>query len=877
MERNSAPLPPVLAEWAERIRGYAREYGLDFYDVIFELVDYDELNQVACYGGFPTRYPHWRFGMEYEQLAKGYSYGLHKIYELVINNNPCVAYLLRSNSLVDQKLVMAHVYGHADFFKNNEWFRHTNRKMLDEMANHATRVRRYMEQYGHERVERFIDDCLTLENLIDIHAPFIKRRRTRPRSELAEEEPPRTIRRFQAKDYMDRYLNPPEFLEEQRRALEQELERQRRFPEEPERDVLLFLLEHAPLERWQRDVLDMVREEAYYFAPQAMTKILNEGWACLAAGALVYTDAGLVPIEELVARGQGTVWDGARPQRVYDRHRLAERETVTVRTRGGLRLCGAAEHRVLLADGMSWRRLDELRPGDRLCVSGGGELWARQPVEIAWRPSGRALAYTQGPAAAGLVAPRGLPRRRASGALGLVPQAAMRLPRRLEPPLGELLGYLAGAGRLGRRIVVRVADEELAVRFAELCEQLFGLPPRLRWDGRRWRAALRAEPLAAFLAEGLGLASAPGAHRQGVPAPILRSPEPVVRAFLRACFDAAAHPGARGVVLRTASEPLSEQLQLLLLNYGILARRRRRRSGRWELRAAGAAAARFAERIGFGLGRKQRALEARLEGLRACTPERWEDEVVALERGRAEVYDISVTGSHRYAAAGLIHHNSYWHSTIMTQKALEDSELIDYAEVHAGTMGSRPGVLNPYKIGLELLRDIEERWNKGRFGKEWEECDDLDRKRAWDTGLGKGREKIFAVRRIYNDVMFIDEFLTPEFCEEHRLFTYEYDSQSGEYVIASRDFKAIKEKLLRQLTNFGQPVIYVENANYHNRGELYLRHAYDGLELKLDDARETLASLYRIWTRPVHVETVIDRRRKLLSFDGSRHGETTLG
>jgi stage V sporulation protein R len=77
---------------------------------------------IAAYGGFPTRYPHWRFGMEYEQLSKSYEYGLSKIYELVINNDPCYAYLMRSNSLTDQKLVMAHVYGHCDFFKNNVWF-----------------------------------------------------------------------------------------------------------------------------------------------------------------------------------------------------------------------------------------------------------------------------------------------------------------------------------------------------------------------------------------------------------------------------------------------------------------------------------------------------------------------------------------------------------------------------------------------------------------------------------------------------------------------------------------------------------------------------------------------------------------------------------
>ena len=150
-------LPPHLEETRHEIMGYAKAYGLDFFETIFEILEYDQINQIAAYGGFPTRYPHWKFGMEYEQLSKSYSYGLSKIYEMVINNDPCYAYLLESNAEVDQKLVMAHVYGHCDFFKNNVFFSKTNRKMIDGMANHATRVRRHIERLGIEKVEAFIE------------------------------------------------------------------------------------------------------------------------------------------------------------------------------------------------------------------------------------------------------------------------------------------------------------------------------------------------------------------------------------------------------------------------------------------------------------------------------------------------------------------------------------------------------------------------------------------------------------------------------------------------------------------------------------------------------------------------------------------------
>jgi len=490
-------LPSELEAIRESVHEDARAYGLDFYETIFELLDYDQLNEVAAYLGFPTRYPHWRFGMEYEKLSKGYTYGLSKIYELVINNDPCYAYLMKNNSLTDQKLVIAHVYGHGDFFKNNLWFGHTNHKMIDQMANHATRVRRYIDRFGFQVVEEFLDSVLSLENLIDQHSPYIRRRERELRDDTVPGDRV-AVPKLRSKDYMDEYINPSEFLERQRKQIEEGRKRKRRVPESPEKDVLLFLIEHAPLEDWQQDILAIVREESYYFAPQGMTKIMNEGWA------------------------------------------------------------------------------------------------------------------------------------------------------------------------------------------------------------------------------------------------------------------------------------------------------------------------------------------------------------------------------------------SYWHSKIMTEKQLSDAELIDYADHHSGTLGTRPGVINPYKLGLELFRNIEDRWNKGKFGKEYEECTDVEAKRKWDRPLGQGREKIFEVRKIYNDVSFIDTFLTREFCEEHRLFNYGYDVSTGRWVILDRDYQKVKEKLLFQLTNLGDPFIYVVDSNYENRGELYLYHRHDGVDLRLDYARDVLVNIHKIWTRPAHLETVVEGTRRLISFDGQEQKDREL-
>jgi stage V sporulation protein R len=210
----------------------------------------------------------------------------------------------------------------------------------------------------------------------------------------------------------------------------------------------------------------------------------------------------------------------------------------------------------------------------------------------------------------------------------------------------------------------------------------------------------------------------------------------------------------------------------------------------------------------------------------------------------------------------------------MTRHGITPSDLICYADHCAGTLASSSTRLNPYKLGLELFRHIEERWNKGQFGEEWDHCDDMRAQRQWDTETNQGRDKIFEVRRIHNDLTFVDEFLTLDFCREHRLFSFGYNEHSGYYEIESRQFDEIKQRLLFNLTNIGRPFIYVRDGNYKNRGELFLEHRYNGVELKLEYAHDTLANLYKLWRRPVHIETVLDDHLTILSFDGHEHGSS---
>jgi stage V sporulation protein R len=219
---------------------------------------------------------------------------------------------------------------------------------------------------------------------------------------------------------------------------------------------------------------------------------------------------------------------------------------------------------------------------------------------------------------------------------------------------------------------------------------------------------------------------------------------------------------------------------------------------------------------------------------------------------------------------------SYWHSTIMTRQGLEPQDVVNYCDHHSGTMASSPTRLNPYKLGLELLRDVEDRWNRGRFGKEYDDCDDYQTRQRWDTQAGKGREKIFEVRRIHNDLTFIDTFLTLDFCREHKLFKFGYNPDADAYEIESRAFPMVKQQLLASLTNRGRPHLQVQDGNYKNRGELLLTHAYDGTELQISYAHDALTNLFQLWKRPVHVETILGDERSVLSFDGSEHVTTKV-
>ncbi|CUO32757.1 MULTISPECIES: SpoVR family protein [Clostridium] len=256
-----------LIEWNEVIESKAKELGLNFYPQEFEIIGFNEMLGYEAYVGMPSRYPHWSFGKSYEKNKTLYSFNLTGLpYEMVINSNPCLAYLMRENTLPLQILTMAHVYGHNDFFKNNRLFKEgTRAKLALEMFKlDGEIIREYINApgIGYEKVERILDAA---------HAIRYNIGRVIGRKEITDEE----IRKNRIDDYKKAIENKS-ILDMDMVIEEPILDK---IPLEPYDDVVGFIIKYGKLEEWEKDIVRIVKRETEYFMPQIETKTMNEGWA----------------------------------------------------------------------------------------------------------------------------------------------------------------------------------------------------------------------------------------------------------------------------------------------------------------------------------------------------------------------------------------------------------------------------------------------------------------------------------------------------------------------------------------------------------------------------------------------------------------------
>lgn len=258
----------ALEQAIGEITEIANGFGLDYYPMRYEICPADIIYTFGAYG-MPTRFSHWSFGKQFYKMKIQYDLGLSKIYELVINSNPCYAFLLDTNTLIQNKLIVAHVLAHCDFFKNNCRFSNTKRDMVESMSATAERIKQYEHLYGKQEVEKLLDAVIAIQEHID---PSLMRPKLAWGMDEEDnlEEIPKKITPYDDLWNLEN-KNKPKLVQPKKK---------KQFPPQPEKDLLLFIEEYSrELEEWQRDILTMMREEMLYFWPQLETKIMNEGWA----------------------------------------------------------------------------------------------------------------------------------------------------------------------------------------------------------------------------------------------------------------------------------------------------------------------------------------------------------------------------------------------------------------------------------------------------------------------------------------------------------------------------------------------------------------------------------------------------------------------
>ena len=244
-----------LQEWDDKICKIAKEkYDLDWFPIEYEILDYKEMIGAMAYTGLPTHYRHRAFGKGFERTATRYNLGMEGLpYEMIINSNPSIAYLMLENPMSIHLLTMSHCVGHSDFFKNNRMFQDTDPdNVLSKFKSASKRVQKYIEDpsIGIEKVEKILDACHSIQYQV---------RRTPGLPKNSENI-------FEDRDRSERLLWEREdnlFLDDKR-----------------DYDLLGFIRKNARnLEDWQKDLIEMVERRSKYFIPQAKTKIMNEGWA----------------------------------------------------------------------------------------------------------------------------------------------------------------------------------------------------------------------------------------------------------------------------------------------------------------------------------------------------------------------------------------------------------------------------------------------------------------------------------------------------------------------------------------------------------------------------------------------------------------------
>ncbi len=828
-----------LTKWDEKIVALAKKHNLDWFELDYEVIDYREMIGAMVHHGMPSMYSHWSFGKAYEQTMHRYNAGAEGLpYELIINANPSLAYLMKENPLYLQILIMAHCVGHSDFFKNNRMFRATRPdSVIQRLRSAKKRIQGYVENphIGIDEVERTLDACQTIQFQTTKYGQV-----RRPHSEIKAE-----YIELMNNDRDGRYRN---FNIDA-------------FPLEPDYDILGFIEENSDIPDWQRDIVHVCRDEGQYFWPQIQTKVANEGWACVTGDTLIDTNNGLVTAKSLVESQAGKVFDGTKYQNLIEWHHNLQAERIKITTDKGYIIHGSKNHRIWT--GTEWKYLNDIKLLDELPINKGNSTWAieyqavENPVQFRMEIGDicelHGVSYRQirkyvneKPMRASLEKPSAAHDTIESNKGLHLKNDFIKFPKIICEKSSNIVGMLIGDGGFYRssssnrelKSEFVSDDNELKNLFCSQIHELFNILPIANKEKNKWRVGLGSDLIVKWFFEAFGFETGNTVSKKKIPEIILRSPKSVVVALLKGLFDIdGCADKTGGIIYTTASRVLARQIQEVLLKFGIVSKLSHSISDNpshqdgYRLLIGGTDAELFRKEIGFNLKRKQNRLEEASKNKKWLKNKVDIIKVVEIEYDVGEVYDFTVNNTHQYRASAFMNHNSFWHYNLCHELDLPGELHLPIIKMHNAVVRPHVGAINPYHLGFHLFQKIKERY---------------------------GIEECFLAREVCYDASFLRQYLTEEDCIELNLFSYSTKKSgvSVDDVSDERGWKQVKEDLIAEVAGGSIPVVYVDELKKDRM--LVIRHEHDGRDLDIKHANVVVEHIKYLWNGPVKFYTMLE-------------------
>lgn len=875
------------------------EFGLDIYRNQIEVITADQMLSAYSSVGMPIQYEHWSHGKQFVRESKAYKRGAMGLaYEIVINSNPCISYLMEENTMTMQALVIAHAcYGHNSFFKGNYLFRQWTDadSIIDYMIFARTYIRQCEEKYGMKEVEDILDSCHALMN----HGVD---RYIKPKKLSLDKEKKRQDRRESHRQKMvnDIWKSLPPIAKKKKKKKD-------RFPKEPTENLLHFIEKNAPLLKpWQREVIRIVRKISQYFYPQRQTQVMNEGWACVVGDTLIDTDDGLFQAEELVKNQYlGRVWDGDTYQNVINWFENKNKKRIKIKTKHGYELHGGYDHKILING--QWKELQEISMNDSIVIQRGNNIWPTTYISlpeignqiythrselfnkcslsenIYWDIKRGKKKYPSLEEIAKVDRIDGM-KTDLKIQQGSRPRKIVSIPSIMDEKLATWLGMMIGDGNICsdlRESGFTSGDNELIELYQKLSKECFNVDA-IMWKNNN-KCRINSKSLFEYLTNNLKMKFGYAADRKEIPDQILQSPKSVVSAFIRGLFDTDGCVDKGGnVIYVTKSEKLGKSIQELLLKYGIVSKRSKSSVDQcYTIFISGIDTKIYFDNIGFNLTRKHNRLNHSIKYKKFYKRKNDLTEIISIEYDEGPTYDFSVSNTHCYRASAFINHNCFWHHHLMNE--LVDRELItegawmEFIQSHTNIINQRPwdnkgfSGINVYTLGYNIYRDLkrmcdnptaeDKKWFPDLVGSDW-------------------NETITFAMKNFKDESFILQYLSPKVIRDLKLFSVgdNQDNQDNYLINNIHDddgYTNIKMHLSNQYNlSRREPDIQVYKVDKDGDRTLHLRHyMYNKIPLGKDTG-EVLKHLYRLWGFNVILKSVDSNRRIIKTYKVMKNEES---